>query len=621
VRDYAIVPVPFTKVRIADEFWLPRMETNRRVTIPYDFKMCEETGRIDNFAIAGRLKEGQFRGIFFDDSDVYKVIEGAAYALALRPDAQLDKYLDGLIAKIAAAQEPDGYLYTARTLMRPDKMPPGGKERWSDMADGHELYCVGHMYEAAVAHHAATGKRTLLDVAIKSADLVCRTFGPGLRGSPCGHPEIEIGLGRLYRATGDAKYLAMTKFFIDARGRSIGGRAMYGPNKQDHAPVLEQTEAVGHAVRAAYFYSGTADVAALTGDAAYIAAIDRIWESAVGRKMYVTGAIGSRAKGEEFGDDYELPNATAYCETCASIAMAMWNHRMFLLHGDARYIDVLERVIYNGFLSGVSLDGKSFFYANLLETRGIDRSPWFDCSCCPTNVVRFLPSLSGYAYAHTADALYVNLFIGGGAEVEVGGAAVRITQETRYPWDGAVRIAVEPARPARFAVCVRIPGWAQGRPVPSDLYRYADKSAAAFTLKVGGKPVKATVEKGFVRIDREWKKGDVIDLVLPMPVRRVLAADAVKDDAGRVALERGPIVFCAEGPDQPDGRAIDIVLPDAATITAEFRKDLLGGVEVLTGKAHLAGSNAERDFTAIPYYAWAHRGKSEMAVWMTRGEG
>ena len=632
--DYTIQPVPFTRVHIADEFWARRLETNRKVTIPYAFKMCEETGRIDNFAVAGRLKEGKFRGIYFNDSDLYKVIEGAAYALAIQPDAELDKYLDGVIAKIAAAQEKDGYLYTARTLSGPGYMPPGGKERWSDLAGGHELYCVGHLYEGAVAHYLATGKRTLLDVALTSADLVCSVFGRDKKTNPDGHQEVEIGLAKLYRVTGDEKYLRMARFFLDTRGHAWG-RALYGDYCQDHKPAIEQTEAVGHSVRAGYMYSGMADVAALTGDADYVRAISRIWEDVAGRKLYLTGGVGARGGIEGFGAAYELPNASAYCETCAAIAIAMWNHRMFLLTGDAKYIDLVERVIYNGFLSGVSLEGNRFFYPNPLEApKGRARSPWFDCACCPSNVVRFVPSIPGYAYAHRGDALYVNLFIGGSAtvgQVAVGQVAnlphknsVRVRQETRYPWEGKVRIAMDPERPQEFSVYVRIPGWARNQPVPTDLYRYAGKVDSAASLKVNGSPTEVKLDKGFAVIRRVWQQGDTIELDLPMPVRRIVAHEKVLDDAGRVALERGPIVYCAEGCDQKDGRVLNLLLPDSAPLRSEFRKDLLGGVQVVLGKVApvrrakdgkpVAG--AEQDFLAIPYYAWAHRGPSPMTVWL-----
>ncbi|MBM4081180.1 MAG: glycoside hydrolase family 127 protein, partial [Planctomycetes bacterium] len=404
-RDYPIQPVPFTAVRVRDEFWQPRMETNRAVTVWYDLKKCEETGRIDNFAKAAGLMKGEFRGIPFDDSDVYKVIEGAAYSLALQPDPKLDKYLDEIIAKIAAAQEPDGYLYTARRLFPAEKMPAmSGRERWSNLASSHELYNVGHLYEAAVAHFLATGKRSLLDVALRNADFICQTFGPGAdqRKDPPGHQEIEMGLVKLYRVTAERKYLDQAKFFLDQRGRPEGHK-LRGAGQQDHKPVVEQDEAVGHSVRACYMYSGMADVAALTGDAAYLRAIDRLWENVVGKKLYLTGGVGARPKGEAFGDAHELPNSTAYTETCAAIANALWNHRMFLLHGHAQYLDVLERIIYNGFLAGVALSGDQFFYPNPLEADGkrrfnhggATRQPWFGCACCPVNVVRFIPSLAG----------------------------------------------------------------------------------------------------------------------------------------------------------------------------------------------------------------------------------
>jgi DUF1680 family protein len=422
--------VPFTDVTVGDEFWSPRMETNRKVTVPYDFKKCEETGRIDNFAKAGGLMEGNFEGIYFNDSDLYKVIEGAAYSLKIHPDPELEKYVDGVIYKIAAAQWEDGYLYTFYSL--PERQP---EKRWTDVRNKHELYCAGHFFEAAVAYYQATGKRKILDVAIRLADYIDSVFGPDKKHDVPGHEEIEMGLVKLYRVTGDEKYLALAKFFLDERGQS-DRRKIYGDYCQDHKPVIEQGAAVGHAVRAGYLYSGMADVAALTGDNGYVEALERIWRDVVSKKLYITGGVGARRGGESFGEDYELPNKTAYCETCAAIANAMWNHRMFLLGGDAKYIDVLERVIYNGFLSGISLSGDKFFYPNPLASDGdYGRSPWFDCACCPVNIVRFVPSLPGYAYAQQGDVLYVNLFIGGSATVEMADNTVRLKQQTRYPWD------------------------------------------------------------------------------------------------------------------------------------------------------------------------------------------
>ena len=511
-----LAAVPFTNVTIADEFWRPRLETNRKVTIPYAFKKCEETGRIDNFAKAAGLIEGKFEGIRFNDSDVFKVIEGAAYSLSLYPNPKLDKYLDDVITKIAAAQEDDGYLYTCRTI-DPNNLPRGTKVgRWSYLVQSHELYNVGHMYEAAVAHYQATGKRTFLDVATKNADLIDLVFGAGKKRDVPGHEEIEVGLVKLYRATGDEKYLKLARFFLNERGRG-NGRELYGEYCQDNKPVTEQTEAVGHAVRAGYMYCGMADVAALTGDEDYLDALDQIWQNVVSKKLYVTGGIGARRGGESFGNNYELPNKNAYCETCAAIANALWNHRMFLLHGEAKYIDVLERIIYNGFLSGISLKGDKFFYQNPLASDGkYQRSPWFGCSCCPTNIVRFLPSLPGYAYAYKDGNIYVNLFISGSTTIKMGKNIVRLRQGTRYPWDGDVSITVAPQRSAKFTIYIRIPGWTRNQPVPSDLYRYSRKSNEKFTLKVNSKPFTVDIDKGFAHVHRQWEKSDRIE------IRRIL---------------------------------------------------------------------------------------------------
>jgi len=629
---YKLSPIPFTSVTCTDGFWVPKLETNRTVTVPYDFRKCEETGRIDNFEKAAGRMAGGHEGVYvFNDSDVFKIIEGAAYSLSLHPDPELDAYLDDIIAKIAAAQEEDGYLYTVRTIAEHndtvDQLDPerAGRERWSNLPINHELYNVGHLYEAAVAHYRATGKRSLLDVALKNADLIDRVFGPnpGQKRDVPGHQEIEMGLVRLYRVTGEEKYLNLAKFFLDERGHAHG-RELYARHDnpgymQDHEPVVEQSEAVGHAVRAAYMYCGMADVAALTGDAGYVDAIDRIWENVVARKLYLTGGIGARHRGEAFGDDYELPNETAYAETCAAIANAMWNLRMFLLHGDAKYVDVLERVIYNGFLSGVSFGGDRFFYVNPLAFDGsfdfnrksLTRQPWFDCSCCPSNVVRFVPSLTGYVYATRGDALYVNLYMANRAAVELNGVAVRITQETDYPWEGRVRIRVEPRQPAEFTVAVRIPGWARNRPVPSDLYSYLHENAQEPSINVNGELAPLELDQGYVHLRRRWQTGDLVVLDLPMPVRRVVSHDQVEANRGRVALERGPIVYCVEGVDN-DGSAGDLVLPDDARLQAEHRTDLLEGVTVVQCRV------GERILTAIPYYAWAHREAGEMAVWLQR---
>ena len=635
-HDYAIRPVPFTAVAVEDAFWAPRLATNRDVTIPHDLDRCERTGRIQNFAVAGGLVEGGFRGRFgFDDSDVFKVLEGASYVLGSGRNPSLEARIEEVIAKVVAAQEDDGYLYTAGSIgtFVDDPICCFSRPRWSDLRSGHELYNLGHLYEAAVAHYQATGRRTLLDVARRSADLLVETFGPGGRPGVPGHQEVEVGLSRLFRATGDGRYLDLARHFLDARGQAEG-RELYGAYNQDHLPVLEQREAVGHAVRAAYMYSAMADVGALTGDADYIAAIDRLFENVVSRKLYLTGGIGARHEGESFGEAYELPNRTAYAETCASIAAAMWSQRLFLLHGDAKYLDVLERVVYNAVLAGVSLDGDHFFYPNPLASDGTwgfnqgeaKRRPWFDCSCCPTNVARFLPSIPGYVYAQRQQELFVNLFVASRARLRVDGEDLLVRQETRYPWDGDVKLTLEPAHPRELTVHVRVPGWARGHPVPSDLYRYLDGAGeAAVGLRVNGQPVEAPLELGFFTLRRIWSPGDTIELRLPMSVRRVVSHPAVSADRGRVAFERGPIVYCAEAVDN-GGQVFNLVVPDDARLGPAPREDLLGGVTVLTGEAlALHASDDGRSvvtraqpLVVVPYYAWAHRGVGEMAVWLPR---
>ena len=633
-RDYPIRPVPFTAVRVDDSFWAPRLKTNRDTTVGYCFAKCEETGRIANFEVAGGLRKGGFQGIFFNDSDVMKVIEGAAYSLANHPDPALDKYLDGLIAKIAAAQEPDGYLYTARTIADPKYDFPGkAGGRWSALYHSHELYNVGHMYEAAVAHWQVTGKRSLLDVAIRNADLVCKVFGPAPdqhKGVP-GHEEIEIGLVKLYRATGDEKYLRQARHFIDLRGRKDLRGKLYGAEAQDAQPLIEQTEAVGHAVRGGYLYAGVADVAAITGAPGYVAAIDRIWQDVISRKLYLTGNVGQQDAGEGYAGAYQLPNEKAYCETCAAIALALWNHRMFLLHGDSQYADVLERIIYNGFLSGVSLGGDRFFYPNPLacdmkfkfNQGGFERSPWFGCSCCPVNIVRFIPSIPGYIYAVRDDSLYVNLYVGGEGNAEVAGHKVTLKQETAYPWNGAVKLTVTPAQASAFTLRLRVPGWLD-HPLPGDLYRYLPITPQLPRCRVNGEPVEPARENGYWVLHRTWQPGDTVETDFPMPVRRVLCNDQVKDNHGRVAVERGPLVFCAEGTDH-QGKALDLVLEDSVELTPDARPNLLGGVTVLTGTATrtrpAAGgppASEPAQLTLIPYYAWCNRGANEMAVWLPR---
>jgi hypothetical protein len=634
-RDYPVKPVPFTAVHFTDSFWLPRIEINRTVTIPFAFQKCEESGRIYNFeraaaALRGEeLKDKKPPGYPFDDTDPYKVIEGASYALSVHPDPKLEAYIDSLIEKIAAAQEKDGYLYTTRTIDPAKPHPWAGARRWElEKVDSHEMYNLGHLYEAAAAHYQATGKRTLLDVALRAAELLVRTFGPGRQSIWPGHQITEMGLVKLYRATGDERFLNLAKFLLDARGPD-GARGAGRQYNQSHAKVIDQTEAVGHAVRATYMYSGMADVAALTGDASYITAIDRIWENVAARKLYITGGIGATGSGEAFGRDYELPNMSAYNETCAAVGNDYWNHRLFLLRADARYIDVMERTLYNGLISGVSLDGKSFFYPNPLESAGQhQRSPWFGVACCPGNITRFLASVPGYVYAQQGSALYINLYVGSKSDIKMdNGRTIHLTQETRYPWDGRVRMTIAPDRKSRLTIKVRIPGWARDEAVPSDLYRFADKVEDRVALKVNNRAIALDIEKGYVSITRVWKRGDVIDLRLPMPVRRIVANEQVQADGGRVALQRGPIVYCAEWPDNPGGRVRNLMLSDGEKLTAEFRPDLLGGVAVIKGRAVALAYNEqggvvkrEQDFMAIPYYAWANRGAGEMIVWIPANE-
>lgn len=636
-HDYPISPVPFTAVHLDDEFWAPRIETNRKVTIPAAFEQCELSGRMDNFIRAAEALRGEPHdlkppGYPFDDSDLYKVIEGASYALSVAPDPKLDAYVDKLIAEIAAAQEPDGYLYTARTINPQHPHPWSGKERWvNERNDSHELYDLGHLFEAAVAHYQATGKKSLLNVATKAADLLVRTFGPGKRSIWPGHQITEMALVKLYRVTGNEQYLDLAKFFLDQRGpgpippgETVNPRGL--EYNQAQIDVDDQTEPVGHAVRAMYMYSGMADVAAIEDDAKMRAAGDRIWENLVSTKLYLTGGIGAAGGHEGFGAPYELPNMTAYNETCASVGMDFWNYRQFLLHGESKYVDVMERTLYNGLISGVSLKGDTFFYPNPLESNGQHaRQKWFGVACCPGNITRFLPSVPGYVYATRGSTVYVNLFAGGTADVTTPGGALKLTQQTRYPWDGAVHITVTPDKTRTFAIDVRIPGWAREQPVPSDLYRFMDKPAPHPTLKVNGHAVAVPTGSGYAELKRAWKAGDTIDLNLPMPVRRVAANPNVAADKERVALQRGPIVYAAEWPDNPGGKVRNIVLPDSSALASDFRPDLLNGVQVVTSRAYgltqtADGSIArhEQPFMAIPYAMWANRGRGQMQVWLAR---
>ena len=615
--DYQIQGIPFNEVKISDHFWLPKIETTREVTIPASFAKCEETGRVANFVKAAE-KKGKFGTTFpFDDTDIYKIIEGASYLMSVHPDPKLDRYVDSLIVIIGKAQEADGYLYTARTI---DPVHPhawSGNERWvNESIMSHELYNSGHLFEAASAHFQSTGKRNFLDIALKNADLLSQVFTPGKRNDAPGHEIVEMGLVKLYRLTGEEKYLSLAKYFIDCRGKENNPKNAYS---QNHKPLILQDEAVGHAVRAGYLYSGVADVAALTGNAAYISAIDKIWENMVSRKLYITGGIGARHDGEAFGDNYELPNLTAYNETCAAIANVYWNYRMFLLHGDSKYIDVLERSLYNGVISGIGLDGKTFFYPNPLECDltykfnsggTLDRQPWFDCSCCPTNMCRFLPSVPGYIYARSDNKLYVNLFVTSSSKIVLTGNQVTLTQETQYPWDGNVKISVSPEKTGKFALCLRIPGWAENQPVPGDLYAYSKPQNDSVSIKINGKKISFRKDKGYALLDREWNQEDVVTLSLPMGICQVVANKQVKDDLGKIVLERGPIVYCLESVDNKNIN--DLYFSANSETVAGFKSGLLGGIETISGQE----SNQKEGFTAIPYFAWNNRGISKMKVWI-----
>ncbi|MCH7657598.1 MAG: glycoside hydrolase family 127 protein [Bacteroidetes bacterium] len=607
--DYTIQPVPFTSVKVTDDFWAPRIKRNHEVTIPIAFEQSEKTGRIKNFKIAGGMEKGKFQSNYpFDDSDVFKIIEGASYSLQTFPDPELETYLDTLISYIELAQENDGYIYTYRTIMGDDSHPWIGTKRWEKTHIlSHELYNIGHMYEAAVAHYQATGKSRFLDIAIKSADLVARDFGWGKIETYPGHQEIEIGLVKLYRVTGNRKYLELAKFFLDVRGDGE-------EYNQAHKKVTEQTVAVGHAVRAAYMYTGMADVAALTNDPGYVNAIDKIWQDIVYKQLYLTGGIGATGGNEGFGEPFNLPNMSAYCETCASIANVFWNYRMFLLHGNAKYYDILERTLYNGLLSGVSLTGDRFFYPNPLESYGQhQRQEWFGCACCPSNVCRFIPSVPGYVYAKTRDRLYVNLYMDNTAKIELDGQIVEVTQQTKYPWDGKVVLTITPDQPSKFKLCLRVPGWAQDEAVPGDLYHYLNNNENEIVLKINGKAKKYSLDDGYIVISRKWGKGDIVELDMPMPVRKVKAHRNIEADRDKVAIQKGPIVFCAEGIDHKNNRVLNLVYDPETTLESEYRSELLNGVQVITGEAK---STKRLPLTLIPYHVWANRGSGEMMVWL-----
>lgn len=628
--DYPIRPVPFSAVKLSDNFWAPRIKKNADITIPIAFHHCESTGRIRNFDIAGGIDTGKFQSIYpFDDSDVFKIIEGASYSLQTFPDPKLEAYIDALIYKIGLAQEEDGYLYTNRTIA---EMHGGiglhewaNEKRWlNDSISSHELYNIGHLYEAAAAHYQATGKKSLLDIATRSADLVIKDIGwDKLRIYP-GHQVIEIGLVKLYRVSGEKKYLDLARFFLDVRGPN-GARY----NQADKR-VINQSEAIGHAVRATYMYSGMADIAALEDDSAYLNAITRIWEDIVYKKMYLTGGIGQTGGNEGFDDPYVLPNMSAYCETCASIGDIFFNYRLFLLHGESKYIDILEKTLYNSMLSGVSLSADRFFYPNPLESDGQhSRSAWFGCACCPSNIVRIIPSIPGYIYAVREDAIYVNMFMDNEALIDLGKNKIKISQKADFPWHGKVILTINPEKRSKFTLKVRIPGWTMNEAIPGDLYRFTDKISQPVAFNINGVNTPISMADGYAVIARKWEAGDKVEFELPMTVRKIIADQRVWADANKIAMQRGPLVYCAEWPDNNSGKVLNMMINEDAYFTPEFDSTILNGVYVLrsTGyqtKRNLKGGTdrlAEEPLIMIPYFAWNNRGPGQMMVWLPVTEG
>ena len=619
-KDYPIQPVAFTQVHVNDIFWKPKMKINAEATIPFILKKLKDKGRIDNFLAAAGKKENKLCSEFpFDDTDVYKWIEGASYALQVEPNAKLSLFIDSLVTIIGNAQEGDGYLYTFRTIKPTRPHSWVGNARWiKDEELSHELYNAGHLYEAAFAHFNATGKRTLLNIAIKNADLLVKDFGPGKLQIYPGHQIVEIGLVKLYRITGNKKYLDLAKFFLDVRGPN--GQAYNQANKK----VIDQREAVGHAVRAAYMYSGMADVAALTGDKNYLKAIDAIWEDVASKKIYITGGIGATNSGEAFGTAYDLPNMSAYAETCAAIANVYWNSRMFLLHGDSKYIDVLERTLYNGLLSGVSLDGTHFFYPNPLASVGQhERSEWFSCACCISNMTRFLPSVPGYVYAQNGNDLYVNLFMSNSSDLKLASGKVNISQTTSYPWTGKINMQINPEKQNKFNLRVRIPGWSNQEPVSGNLYT-TDQHKLPIVIMVNDQVLKYKMDKGYAVISRTWAKGDKVTVDLPMQPQRIFANSQVKADAGRFAIQYGPVIYCLEGFDNKDSVVQNILIDTTTQMQVSYAGNFLNGVNIITteGEGSKRQLNSEelitsrQAVTAIPYFAWDNRGAGEMEVWI-----
>lgn len=587
-----IEQIDFSHVKINDNFWSPRLSKHVSATLPVCIDQIEnQTGRIRNFENAAK-GEGEHSGIFFDDSDVYKALEGMAYSLINNPDPELEKKADEWIDKFAAAQQPDGYINTFYTLTGLDK-------RWTNM-DKHEMYCAGHMIEAGVAYYQATGKRKLLDVCIRMTDHMMSQFGPGKRHWVPGHEEIELALVKLYQTTQEQKYLDFAYWLLEERGHghgTMGDEGKWDPvYYQDIVPVRRLTDISGHAVRCMYLYCGMADVAALKNDTGYIAAIDRLWDDVVHRNMYITGGIGSSRDNEGFTEDYDLPNLDAYCETCASVGMVLWNQRMNQLTGDSKYIDVLERSLYNGALAGISLGGDRFFYVNPLESKGDHhRQEWYGCACCPSQLSRFLPSIGNYIYASSDDALWVNLYIGNTGQIRIGETDILLTQETDYPWDGSVKLTISTSQPLEKEIRLRIPNWCK-----------------TYDLSINGKRINVSEEKGYAVI-KDWKSQDVIALDMDMPVEIVAADPHVKENLGKRAIQRGLLVYCMEEIDNPE-YFDQIQLSPSTTFQTAFVSDILNGIKTIktNGRAQSA--------TFIPYYAWDNRKAGKMRVWIPYNE-
>ncbi|WP_242009073.1 glycoside hydrolase family 127 protein [Robertkochia solimangrovi] len=615
---YHLEPVNIRDVKLKDSFWLPVIERVQQKTIEFAIEKCREEGRLDNFLMAGGQLEGTVKGAMpFDDTDVYKIIEGASYSLISSPNEQLSQLLDSLIGIVAIGQEKDGYLTTWRTI-NPAQPPATWVEvkegkRWESLFMSHELYNAGHLYEAAAAHYRATGKKNFLDIALKNADLMVNTFGDGtekIHAVP-GHQIIETGLIKLYQITGREDYLTLSKYFLDHRGDPENHK-LFGAYSQDHVPVIDQDEVVGHAVRAVYMYAAMTDIAALEQDSAYYNAVNALWDNMVNKKMYVTGGIGAKHDGEAFGENYELPNLTAYNETCAAIGDVYWNQRLHNINGDVKYYDIIERTLYNGLISGISLDGVHFFYPNALESDGkyefnrgaCTRQSWFDCSCCPTNLIRFIPAIPGLMYSKKNDEIYVNLYASSDSEIDLADGSVTIEQRSGYPWKGDVNLELEPKRIEEFTVKLRVPGWSRNEVLPGDLYSYVNTADLTPSVTVNGENITPTIEEGYIVLKRSWKAGDKITMNIPMEPRFVKANAAVTEDQGKLALEYGPLVYAVEEMDNTDIDNISISSTDKFQIVE--KPELLGGINMLQSD----------NINAIPYYSWSNRGIGKMKVWL-----